>query len=91
MQAKISTLRDRIRPVKHGPHRKSRQLVARRLRLLREMRELNQDELAALAGIHRSYIGVIERGEKGVGIDTLGMICDSLGISIQDFFNDEIK
>lgn len=80
-----------MRTVKHGPHKKSRQLVARRLRLLRESRELNQDELAALAGIHRSYIGVIERGDKGVGIDMLGKICDSLGISIQDFFNDNVK
>ena len=80
-----------IRAVKHGPHKKARTVVAKRLRLLREARELNQDELAIMSGIHRSYIGVIERGDKGVGIDMLGKICDALGISIQDFFDDDFK
>ena len=80
-----------MRTVKHGPHKKARGYVAKRLRLLREAREMNQDELAILSGVHRSYIGVIERGDKGVGIDMLGKICDALGISIQDFFNDNIK
>ena len=84
-------LRVMMRAVKHGPHKKARSYVAKRLKYLREMRELNQDELALLSNIHRSYIGVIERGDKGVGIDMLGKICDALGITIQDFFNDSIK
>ena len=47
-----------LRAMKHGPHKKAR--------------ELTPDVLAAKAGIHRAYIGVIERGDKGVGIDILG-------------------
>ncbi len=90
MQARKRLRRAILRAMKHGPHKKAREFVARRLRALREARELSQDELAMKAEIHRSYIGVIERGDKGVGIDILGKLCDALGISIQDFFDKDV-
>jgi transcriptional regulator with XRE-family HTH domain len=41
------------------------------LRLMREGRHLSQEELGFRAGIHRNYVGMLERGEKS---PTLGVI-----------------
>ncbi len=90
MQARKRHRRAILRPMKHGPHKAARAFVGRRLRELREARDLKQDDLARLAGVQRSYVGVVERGDKGVGIDILGKLCDALGISFQDFFDEDV-
>lgn len=72
--------------MKHGPNKKARALVSRCLIHWRTERELTQDALSLKAGMHRTYVGTIERGEKGVGIDTLGKLCEALGITIPEFF-----
>ncbi len=42
----------------------------------------SQEELAERAGLHRSYIGVVERGEKNVTLYVATQIAKALGISI---------
>ncbi|HUT29084.1 MAG TPA: helix-turn-helix transcriptional regulator [Sedimentisphaerales bacterium] len=37
------------------------------IRAIREARGLSQEELGDLAGLHRGYVGQIERGEKNIG------------------------
>lgn len=49
---------------------------------------ISQEELAERAGVHRTYIGMIERGEKNVTLENIAKICKGLGISIRDFFDD---
>lgn len=39
---------------------------------------LSQDELAHLAGMHRTYIGSVERGERNVTLGSLIAICSAL-------------
>lgn len=47
---------------------------------------LSQEELAFRSGISRSYMGVIERGEKSPSIDTIAKVAKGLGESISDLF-----
>lgn len=65
------------------PKRKSaRKILAANVRRLRLERGLSQEALAALADIHRNYLGGIERSERNVGLDNLEAIANALGLSI---------
>lgn len=64
-----------------------REEVAKRIRELREERNLKQNALANLAGVSPTYIYQLERGEKSPTIDYLDHICWGLGITIEEFFS----
>lgn len=49
---------------------------------------ISQEELAARAGVHRTYIGMIERAEKNVTLESIEKICKALNVSLGDFFKD---
>ncbi|MFK3990660.1 helix-turn-helix domain-containing protein [Psychrobacter sp. NPDC064578] len=56
----------------------------KRIREVRKSKGISQERLAEMAGIDRSYMGNIERGEKNVTLKKAYEICDALGIEIQD-------
>ena len=56
----------------------------RRVREVRKSKRISQERLAEIAGIDRSYMGNIERGEKNITLKKAYEICDALDIEIQD-------
>ena len=60
--------------------------VGRRVRELRTAQELSQEELAARAGLHRNYVGSVERGEREIGVTSLARLAGALGLSLAEFF-----
>ena len=54
------------------------------IRRIREDKGLSQEKLAALADLHRAYIGQIERGEKNIGIKNLEKIAKALKVNTKD-------
>jgi len=62
--------------------------LGRRIRQLRISRAFSQEELAERSGLHRNYIGGIERGERNVGVKALFALSRALSISPADFFGD---
>jgi len=54
------------------------------IRRIREERGFSQEKLAALADLHRAYVGQIERGEKNIGLKNLEKIAKALNVNIKD-------
>ncbi len=60
--------------------------VGLNIRKIREYRNISQEKLAALADLHRAYVGQIERGEKNIGLKNLEKIAKALRVKIKDLF-----
>lgn len=58
----------------------------RRVRTLRNERDISQERLGELAKLHRTYIGMIERGEKNITITNIEKIAKALKVKISDLF-----
>jgi transcriptional regulator with XRE-family HTH domain len=70
------------------PVLKGRQVFAANMRRLRQAQGLSQDQLAHQAGVHRTYIGAVERCEKNVSIDSVEKIALALRCSIRAMFEE---
>lgn len=57
-----------------------------RVREERLKKNLSQEELAERAGVHRTYIGMIERAEKNITLINVQKIALALEIQISDLF-----
>ncbi len=61
---------------------RARDTLAAQLRKLREERGLSQEELADLAGCHRTYVGMLERKLGNPSLAVIGAIADALGVDV---------
>lgn len=48
------------------------------VRAMREAQNISQEELAAMAGLHRTYMGGVERGERNLGLINIFRIARAL-------------
>ena len=61
-------------------------LLGNRLRHLRKMRGLTQEQLGEKAGVDYKYLGGIERGERNPSAENLAKIAGGLGVKIHELF-----
>lgn len=54
--------------------------LGRAVRQLRDQRDVSQDDLAAIIGIHRTYLGGIERGERNPTYANIRRVAEGLGV-----------
>lgn len=54
--------------------------IGKIIRSLREQRGMSQEVLSGLAGMYKSHLGRIERGEKKPNLDSLCRIASALGM-----------
>lgn len=60
----------------------------RRVQQLRQESKLSQEDLAFKAGLHRTYIGMIERAEKNITLRNIDKIAKALNMTIRDLFDE---
>jgi transcriptional regulator with XRE-family HTH domain len=60
-----------------------------RIKLLRIARDWSQEELAEATGMHRTFIGQVERGQRGMNIISLWPLSQAFGIEIGELFVDD--
>ena len=58
------------------------------IRLRRKALGLSQEKFAELVEVHRNYVGIIERGEQNVSIDTLVKFAKGLRVPLRDLVAD---
>lgn len=54
--------------------------LAKNVRELRDRKGISQERLGEIAGLHRTYIGMIERAEKNITLVNLDKIARALGV-----------
>lgn len=59
----------------------------RRIRELRKARGWSQEELAHRAGVHWTYLGGIERGERNPALENIGRLATALEITLPELFS----
>ena len=68
-------------------NRRLRKAIGQRLRDLRLKAGItSQEALAHKAGVHRTYIGRLERGESGVTVEAVAAILSAMDVSLREFF-----
>ena len=77
-----------MKPVK--PQITARGRFAVNLRKARVAKGLSQEELGAKAGLHRNYIGSVERNEKNISIDAMERLATVLGLDVVDLLAREV-
>ena len=57
-----------------------------RVQELRKKRNLSQEQLADMAGVHRTYIGMVQRAEKNITLRNIKKIAKALDVNIKELF-----
>jgi transcriptional regulator with XRE-family HTH domain len=71
-----------------GDARQQRQEFGLRLQTLRREQGLTQEELAERSGLHRTYVGQVERGQRNLSLDAIHSLAIGLGLPALRLFED---
>lgn len=61
-----------------------RAILAENIKTFRKEKGFSQEELAEQCGLHRTYIGSVERHERNVTLSTLEVLASTLGVTVPD-------
>ncbi len=59
-------------------------VFAENIKNLRRAQTLSQEALADKAGLHRTYIGAVERGERNITLINANRIAEALGVKLSE-------
>lgn len=59
----------------------------KRIRQLRTDRNLSQEELSFQTGFHRTYIGMVERGERNISLSNIGVFAKFFEMSVSELLD----
>lgn len=73
----------------HRSETSARLAFAANLRAIRTQRGYSQEKLADLTGLHRTYVGSVERGERNISIDNMERFAEALEVSLARLVSQE--
>ena len=63
------------------------QSIGAKIRREREKLGLSQEQLGAIAKVHRTYVGMVERGEKNITIHNLSRFAEALKMQVRELID----
>jgi transcriptional regulator with XRE-family HTH domain len=60
----------------------------KRLREVRARKGISQERLAELAGLHRTYVSSVERGERNISLVNINCLARALGVKMAELMPD---
>lgn len=63
-----------------------RKTFGKKLREIRKLKGFSQESLADAAGLHRTYIGAVERGEQNISLENIHKLAKALKTSPEELF-----
>jgi transcriptional regulator with XRE-family HTH domain len=66
-------------------------ILATNVRTLRKSKGMSQDKLAEYCGLHRTFIGSIERGERNITLSTLEVLSNALEVNVPELLTPSRK
>ena len=60
----------------------ARLVFAHNLRVARRALGLSQEDLADIVGLHRTYVGSVERGERNISIDNMEALAEGVKVDL---------
>lgn len=60
--------------------------IGRTLRKHRKVAELTLEQVADRAGLHRNFVGLLERGQANVAVEALERVAGTVGLSLATLF-----
>jgi transcriptional regulator with XRE-family HTH domain len=68
-------------PIDAALAKSRRESFGARVREIRKQHGISQEELAHRAGLDRTYVGSVERGERNISLDNIWLLADALGVA----------
>lgn len=65
--------------------------ISKRITHFRTIKGYSVNKLATLSGISQSYLRDVELGKKNPTIEIISILCDTLEISLKDFFDEQTE
>lgn len=62
----------------------ARLMFSKNLRKIRLAKGLSQEGLAEAAGLHRTYVSSVERGERNITVDNMEKLACALGVDVRE-------
>lgn len=66
--------------------KRARLKFGKRLREVRQSKGFSQESLGDVAGLHRTYVGSIERGEQNISLDNIHKLAKALKVRVEELF-----
>lgn len=63
--------------------------VGKRIAFFRTSKGYSVNKLANLSGVSQSYLREVELGNKNPTVEFLSVLCDTLGVTLKEFFDDQ--